>query len=473
VNRDEFYDALARNGLVALSGSEHVSAYTRISKTGKKIHVSAYTRDPGKMSNTDLFSEYKDLSAGKAELPPTAQRNRLAQITTEIRKRQNAGSWGPGKEGANPKPEMGGAAAAPSPGNNWKGEGRPNPRGTVFDKNAKADAAKAADKAATSDKAPDKPESSDAFKDAKPDANGWTPGAEHATNKFLDEKHAKQSKEPHGVYTPSAQEQQEWDARMDTMLSAPLNDGQIGDLTAGPSTADNHLERNPDGSMSFSKERQAFHKRLIAAFLDGYAPQEKPRYHMMGGGPASGKSVMEKANPEIAEGHALINADEVKGMLPEAWNEDGTLNAALAHEESSHVAKLIQQEAFARKVGVTLDGTGDGGEKGVRKKLEQARRHGYEVHGYYVSTDVDTAIQRAKQRASKPPYRSVPDKLLRKTHKDVSQTFPTVMDEFDSAKLYDSSTREGVLVGEKQAGGRFEVKDADAWKQFLDKAHAD
>lgn len=454
MDREKFFASLAKfEEMVALSGSERVGAYERHTKTGKTVHVSAYTRDPGKMSNTDLFKEFTDLKNGTADLPETAQQNRKTQIVHEIQKRRAAGTWGPEAK----------KSAAPAPAE--KAPAAPEAKPVVPAKKAAP-----APPVEPKQQAPAPAKAAEPPKDAK--GGAWQAGADHALSHFLDEKHAKQSSESGGVHTPDRNQEAEWSSRVDKELSQPLDDDTVKDLTSGPSTADGHLQHHPDGSVTFTPERQALHKKIISAFLDGYAPMDKPRYHMMGGGPASGKSVMEKANPEISEGHAVINADEVKGMIPEAWQKDGTLNAGLAHEESSHIAKQIQKEAFARQIGVTLDGTGDGGARGVRKKLQQARSAGYEVHAYYVSTDVETALKRAAQRASKPPYRGVPETLLRKTHKDVSATFKDVVDEFDSVKLYDSTTREGVLTGEKKPGGRFEILNSDAWNAFVAKAHA-
>lgn len=82
--------------LIALAGAERVSGYTRKSPKGKLVHVSSYTRDPGKMSNLDLFREFRLLGDGspKEGLPSQqAVETRRAQVLTEIRKRQSQGRW--------------------------------------------------------------------------------------------------------------------------------------------------------------------------------------------------------------------------------------------------------------------------------------------------------------------------------------------------------------------------------------------
>lgn len=98
MDRSVFHSALSKSrtqleDLVALAQTQ-VESHTRTSKTGKVVQVQSYTRDVGDMSNTDLFKEYKELSAGKSGLEGTQQRNRLAQVVTEIRTRKEKGQWG-------------------------------------------------------------------------------------------------------------------------------------------------------------------------------------------------------------------------------------------------------------------------------------------------------------------------------------------------------------------------------------------
>jgi predicted kinase len=96
VDREKFDASVARveELVLALAGTEHVSSYTRTSSTGKTVHVGAYTRDPGEMSNTDLFKEYKALSGGTSGLPDTQKRSRMAAVVQEIAARKDRGEWG-------------------------------------------------------------------------------------------------------------------------------------------------------------------------------------------------------------------------------------------------------------------------------------------------------------------------------------------------------------------------------------------
>lgn len=255
---------------------------------------------------------------------------------------------------------------------------------------------------------------------------------------------------------------------------APLPDDLVAEM-AGSSAAD-HLVQGEDGSWRFTPERVELHQKIIADLLDAYEPQEQPKYHVMGGGPAAGKSTIEKKLPEISEGHALLNADEIKEMLPEygAMLEAGDSGAAgFVHEESSYLVKMVQAEAFARRLNVTLDGTGDSSAAAMRKKIKSAREAGYTVNGYYVTADTDEAVARAQARAAKTG-RMVAETVIRHTHKAVSSIFEDLVGDFDRLVLMDTQ-HDGVngdgIIATKDPGGTLQVVDQDLYDRFLDKAN--
>lgn len=248
------------------------------------------------------------------------------------------------------------------------------------------------------------------------------------------------------------------------MHGATVDDDDVKAMAGG--SAEPHLMKNEKGETVFTPERAALHQKILDETLAGHQPQENPRYHMLGGGPAAGKSTMEDKFPEIFENHATLNADDIKGKLPE-YKAKGAAGAAFTHEESSWVAKRIQEEAFNRRLNVTLDGTGDNGPKSVRKKIAAARSAGYSVHGYYVTAPTDAAVARAASRGARTG-RIVPEPVIRGTHRDVSRTFPEVLDDFDSAVLVDNSGANPIVALTKN--GTTRIHDQDAYDAFLAKA---
>lgn len=240
------------------------------------------------------------------------------------------------------------------------------------------------------------------------------------------------------------------------------------EMTGG--SAEHHVIHNSDGTFNFSPEREALHKSIIASVLKGQKPQKSPKFNIMGGGPAAGKSTMEAANPNISKGAALVNADLIKAMLPEygpmiAAKDDTA--AAFTHAESSYLVKRIQKEAFDNKFNVTLDGTGDSSVRSLMKKVSAAKEAGYQVNGFYVTIPTDVAAERALKRG-KSEGRVVPEKIIRDTHKNVSLVFPEVMNQFDSMILYDNMNGLQTVV-EKKPGSKAVILDQKLWAEFLAK----
>ena len=196
-----------------------------------------------------------------------------------------------------------------------------------------------------------------------------------------------------------------------------------------------------------------------------------PTFNLLGGGPASGKSVFTKANPEAFANSAVVNADDFKTLLPEYEAADGTFDAAFVHEESSYLTKKALSYGYDRGFSMTLDGTGDGSTASLTRKIGQARGAGYQVNGYYVTVDTETAVARAAARGAKTG-RYVPEVIIRKTHDKVSEVFPKVADRFDTLQLVDTSTRPSTLVAQKTAGSSIRIMDHEAYARFVAKAEA-
>ena len=234
------------------------------------------------------------------------------------------------------------------------------------------------------------------------------------------------------------------------------------------------IGRDENGVPIFTEERAALHDKIIDDVLKGYIPSDDPTYTMLGGGPASGKTtalgkIAGASDPLVAN----IDPDAIKGMLPEyrarVAAKDETA-AAFVHEESSYLAKRVQQAAFERRIPVLLDGTGDGSEAGLLAKIEAAKASGYKVRGFYATISVDEAIQRSEARAARTG-RKVPEEKIRFTHAKVSQAFPIAASNMDEIELYDTTDRTPRQIARGE-GGTLTVLDEDAYTEFLGKADA-
>lgn len=252
----------------------------------------------------------------------------------------------------------------------------------------------------------------------------------------------------------------------------PLDDAQLALFKGG--SAEAHLVPDGKGGMRFSDERQALHDEIVRDATAGIPSQAEPRYVMMGGGPAAGKSsILGKDGVDVpGEGEGVqIDSDGIKGKLPEyqrmtaAGNADA---ACFSHEESSFLAKRIQAQAFANRQHVVLDGTADSSDQSVRSKIGAARASGYKVEANYVTVDTNVAVQRATARAA-TTGRVVPETVIRQTHAGVSRTFPNVAGDFDSVTLFDNNGSTPRLIARGTRGSSLEVLDSGAYASFLAK----
>lgn len=260
----------------------------------------------------------------------------------------------------------------------------------------------------------------------------------------------------------------------------PITSSMVAEMKGG--SAEAHLVQNPDGSYSFTPERQAMHDEIVSRALAGIPASSNPTYYVMGGGPAAGKSTMLKAGsvdvpahgPEVAEGErqaVLVNADEVKGEIPEYRDMisggQAPDAARFAHEESSYVAKRIQTAAFEAGQDVVLDGTGDSSAASIGGKISNARENGYRVVGNYATVPTDVAVERSNARGEKTG-RFVPETVVRETHARVSMVFPEVAGQFDEVRLWDTSSGSPSLIASGGNGG-LQIEDEERWAAFTAK----
>ena len=230
------------------------------------------------------------------------------------------------------------------------------------------------------------------------------------------------------------------------------------------------FEKHTDEAGNFTPARQKLHQQIVDDAIAGHNPMAHPKATFLGGGPASGKSVV------LADGYkgVHIDADMVKKKIPEynkmtAEGDDGA--AAYAHEESSYVSKEIMKAAIKRHTDFMLDSTGDSSIEKLADKVRQAREAGFQTHAAYVTVNTDEAVRRSMQRAQETG-RFVPEEFIRATHSSVSDTFSQAIqrDLFDTAELWDTNGGTPSLVGSKAEGGMWQVHDQAAWNAFLAKA---
>lgn len=320
--------------LVALASPVHVGGYTRKTKTGKTVHVSAYTRAPGEMADGELFSEFTGLATKKgitnSGLTPQQATNRRAQVLTEIRKREKAGTWNP--------PDV-----------------------------PEAEAAKVAEKPA----APQNPH-------------------ERVRAQFEANKHSPQAQLTDEEYEAHV-------AKIEKIINDPEN--------AKFETQTRYSVTAPDGSRSYTPERQAQHEAIIQDILGKHASVPTERKAVMSGGlGGAGKGYVLEGHADIPEEDYLtIDPDQMKQeLLSRGMVEpiEGLLPmemAAFIHEESSDLANLLHQVAMDKGMNIVLDTT-MASEGSVMKKVKKFKDSGYDIEAVFVDVPVSVSTESALKR---------------------------------------------------------------------------
>lgn len=235
------------------------------------------------------------------------------------------------------------------------------------------------------------------------------------------------------------------------------------------------LMKYRDANGNLTAEREELHRKIVEEALQGVEKSDNPTFYMMGGGPAAGKSTMVNSGGVDVPNEkkaVYVDPDAIKAKLPEyqAMVKAGDSRAAAyAHEESSALAKRVNEVAQKNGYNVVYDGTGDGSVGSVKKKLATAQANGLRTVGAYATVPTEVAVQRATARAAKTG-RVVPESTIRGTHKKVSQILPEVASLFDEVKLYDT-TNGAKLIATGGSGKGLTATDKELFAAFLAKAN--
>tara|TARA_B100000282_G_C31694529_1_gene473164 strand:- start:398 stop:1075 length:678 start_codon:yes stop_codon:yes gene_type:complete len=141
----------------------------------------------------------------------------------------------------------------------------------------------------------------------------------------------------------------------------------------------------------------------------------------LAGGPGSGKSFIVGKTGLPVLGLKVVNSDDAfEAAMKKAGMEMNPDNifSTQGQELRGKAKKLtaMKQAAYIRgRLGLTIDGTGKDFAK-VRKQAQTLQQIGYDVSMIFVNTDLDTALQRNRERA-----RSLPDAEVEKYWKTVQK----------------------------------------------------
>ena len=240
--------------------------------------------------------------------------------------------------------------------------------------------------------------------------------------------------------------------------SRSLNPKEAADQKGGSGAS--HLISDGRGGVRFSPERAALHEKIIQERLAGIPKSDNPKFVMLGGGPASGKST--SGVDKWEDPHVKIDVDSIKAQLPEYDPK----NPGFVHEESSYIGKEVMARAFAGNQNILLDGTGNNSVEAVAGKIDTAKAYGYSVEGRYLTVPTDQAVRQDAARA-----RSVGEEKVNEIHSAVSRVFPGIATKFDTVNLYDSRTKGSPTLIATGGSGKLDIVNQGLYSQFLDKAN--
>lgn len=164
---------------------------------------------------------------------------------------------------------------------------------------------------------------------------------------------------------------------------------------AGEDTKTQHTGANGE----YTPERQALHQKIFDHFITPEllnaarpADGQKPTFTILGGRGGSGKSWFKGQVYDPAKA-VVLDADEIKGMLPEyeGWN------AALVHEESGDIFDAITDMAQDLGLNIVHDATMKTAAKAVAL-VERFNDAGYRTEAHYMFAPRQMAANRAVSR---------------------------------------------------------------------------
>jgi predicted ABC-type ATPase len=213
----------------------------------------------------------------------------------------------------------------------------------------------------------------------------------------------------------------------------------------------------------WSDERAAIHRKIVDEFYDRYKHIPNDRRGLMAGGlGGAGKTTTLRSGSDYnPDDYMPLNPDDFKDeiasrdLAPEVpgHNLSPMERSALFHQESSYLAEMLAERAYADGRNVVWDATmADPG--APTRRVGDMRRHGYSVDGVFVHVPVETSISRIRARYREaqrewmqgrgPGGRPVPEYLVMSSRLPNGrstnlETFEQMQSHFDRWSLYDNT----------------------------------
>lgn len=237
--------------------------------------------------------------------------------------------------------------------------------------------------------------------------------------------------------------------------------------------AEKRVDDDGEEYLEWDADRAKIHKEIVNEMWNAQNGDRVPNEGkglIAGGLGGAGKSTTLAKHAGVdTRDYITANPDDVKevmakrGMTPEIDGLSPMETAALVHEESSHIAQMLADRAYAQKKNLIWDITMASPES-TEARIKRMRDTGYtDVDAVFVDIPVETSVQRAlaRHRRGMEAHRSgkgeggryVPPSIIREnisdTHSSKNRaTFEGLKSQFNSWGVWDNSGK----APEKVAG---------------------
>lgn len=156
----------------------------------------------------------------------------------------------------------------------------------------------------------------------------------------------------------------------------------------------------------------------------------------LAGGPGSGKSFIVGKTGLPALGYRVVNSDDAfeaamrKAGLKMSPENIFSVQGQELRGRAKELTGKKEQLYIQGRLGLVIDGTGKDVEK-VKKQIGQVKKLGYDVAMIFVNTDLETALERNRQRE-----RSLPDAEVETYWKDVQKNVGAFQQLFGSKNFH-------------------------------------
>lgn len=156
----------------------------------------------------------------------------------------------------------------------------------------------------------------------------------------------------------------------------------------------------------------------------------------LAGGPGSGKSFIVGKTGLPALGYRVVNSDDAfeaamrKAGLKMSPENIFSVQGQELRGRAKELTGKKEQLYIQGRLGLVIDGTGKDVEK-VKKQIAQVKKLGYDVAMIFVNTDLETALERNRQRE-----RSLPDAEVETYWKDVQKNVGAFQELFGSKNFH-------------------------------------